>query len=635
MAHRSSLLRRVARNRSGNVMYMTAGLLLPIIACVGAGVDLGQAYMAQARLQQACDAGVLAGRREMAEGNFNGQAQQAAERMFQYNYPNDIYQSRHVSFTPTASGASDVSGHAEATVDTILMHVFGKDDFALEVDCTARLEIANSDIMFVLDTTGSMAQTNAGDSVSRIASLRTEVMAFYDTMASAQSGNAQIRYGFVPYSSNVNVGQILNSSWMNDIATVPSRTGAWVQAGSTGPTPNNPSWPSYNSYANVTPLQVAAGRTSTNCASTTPPSNSIAYGTPSSPSVNTSGTNPRTTTTSTTRTETETNYRYNWNNTGGGASSCRLQQRTRTRTVTTSSSVTDEYRYTYRNIAYNAAALLSGSTISAPSGPLGANVSTGWNGCIIERQTVAFDDAAPVPAGAWDLDIDMPATSVASRWNMHLPALAHPRAWNPYDSQSSSNVTTINDYGSYNNSANATGGWAACPSPAMRLRTFTSSQRPVMQSYVDSLVAIGGTYHDVGMIWGTRLLSPNGLFAADNNAAPNGAPIGRHLIFMTDGQMAPNPGIYGFQGQEYINGRVGSTNGDELTARHNARFQAACNAAKSRNTTVWVIAFGTSLSSDMTTCATGGNAFQANNSAQLRARFQQIARQITRLRLQQ
>ena len=99
--------------------------------------------------------------------------------------------------------------------------------------------------------------------------------------------------------------------------------------------------------------------------------------------------------------------------------------------------------------------------------------------------------------------------------------------------------------------------------------------------------------------------------------------------------MAPNPGIYGFQGQEYTMGRVGSTDSDELIARHNARFQHACNAAKSRNATVWVIAFGTTLNQDMIDCASGGSAFQANNSTQLRQRFQQIAQQITRLRLQQ
>ena len=61
MTIRSKLMRRLRTETAGNVMYLTAGMLLPILATIGAGVDLGQAYMAQSRLQQACDAGVLAG----------------------------------------------------------------------------------------------------------------------------------------------------------------------------------------------------------------------------------------------------------------------------------------------------------------------------------------------------------------------------------------------------------------------------------------------------------------------------------------------------------------------------------------------------------------------------------------------
>lgn len=639
MAQSSTLLRRLRQDRKGNVMYLTAGLLIPVLATIGAGVDLGQAYMAKARLQQACDAGVLAGRREMADGGFNGQARQAAEQMFEFNYPDDIYESRNVNFDVSSSGASDVSGTASATVDTIIMHMFGKESFALEVDCAARLEIANSDIMFVLDTTGSMLEVNPGDVQNRMSAMRTEVMAFYDTMASASTGSAQIRYGFVPYSSNVNVGQILraaNPSWVSNSITIPSRTGQFVQTGSGGPTPNNPAWSAWSTYANLTPIQVASGRTSANCASAPGlPPNSVTQGATSAPTVTTTGTNPRTTTTSTTRPETESNHRWNWNNTGGGAASCRLQRRTRTRTVTTSSFVTEEYRYTYQNMTYDVGSAIGGGSVTFPTGTNGANVSASWNGCIVERNTVAFGANAAVPNGALDLDIDMIPSSEASRWRGHFPALAHPRAANPYDTQGTANVTTTSDWASYTSAANVSGGWAACPSPASRLRPYPSSQRAAMQAYVNSLVAVGGTYHDVGMVWGARLISPTGLFASDNAAAPNGAPISRHIIFMTDGQMAPNPGIYGFQGQEYTMGRVGSTSTTELTARHNARFQHACTQAKQRNITVWVIAFGTTLNADMTQCASGGSAFQANNSTQLRQRFQQIAQQITRLRLQQ
>ena len=36
--------------------------LIPILAMIGGGIDMGRGYLSQSRLQQACDAGVLAGR---------------------------------------------------------------------------------------------------------------------------------------------------------------------------------------------------------------------------------------------------------------------------------------------------------------------------------------------------------------------------------------------------------------------------------------------------------------------------------------------------------------------------------------------------------------------------------------------
>lgn len=623
------MIGKLRRDARGNIMYLTAGLIVPIIATVGSGVDLGQAYMAKTRLQQACDAGVLAGRRSMAEGNFTTAASTAATNMFNANYPTGIYDSTGISFSPSQRGASEVTATANATIQTVIMHMFGKETFALSVNCTAKLEISNADIMFVLDTTGSMSATNAGDAVNKITALRTEVMAFFDTVAGAQSGDAQIRYGVMPYSSNVNVGRLLytaNTTWIANDLTIPSRIGAWVQTGTTGPTTTNGSWSSYSSWANTGVL--VSGRTSSNCSSAAAPATTITNGTPTV-TTSTSGTNPQTTTTTSVVTQTETSYQNIWS-----SGACRQQRRTRTRTATTVSSVTREFRYTYRMINYNTSAVLpSGGTMTAPTGALGANVTASWNGCILERDTVAFDDAATLPAGVHDLDIDTLPSSSATRWRVFLPQITHPRASSPSTSQSPSpaDVVTTSDYPAY--TAHSAGGWDACPTQAMKLTAMTSANRSTFNTYINSLNPIGGTYHDVGMVWGTRFISPSGIFAAENATAPNGMPISRHIIFMTDGDMAPNAGIYGFQGEEYLHGRVGSTNSTELIARHNRRLNEACSAAKSRNITVWVVSFGTALTPQLQACASGDKAYQASNNAQLRSNFQAIAQQITRLRL--
>ncbi|WP_246202838.1 VWA domain-containing protein [Sphingomonas lacunae] len=611
-------------------MYMTAGLLMPIMATIGAGVDLGQAYMAKGRLQQACDAGVLAGRKKMADGQFTTQAEAAANRMFEFNFPSDMYGSTNVTFTPVQRSASEVTATATATVNTIIMNIFGKQTIPLSVSCTAKLEIANADIMLVLDTTGSMANFNSGDSVSRLDALKTEVMSFFDTITDAQAGDSVIRFGVVPYSSNVNVGQILrtaNPNWLSTTTPIPSRTGQWVQTGTSGPTTTNSSWSSYSSWVNTG--VIVSGRTSSNCSSAPRPATSIINGTATT-TTNTTGTNPQTTTTSTVTPQTEQSYRNFWT-----SSACREQRRTRTRNSTTASSVTREWRYTYQTINYDVSGIINGSGLTVPTGPLGANVTASWNGCILERDTVAFASNASIPSTAYDLDIDLVPTSNATRWGLAIPNIAHPRNSSVgSSSQTSANVTTTSDFASYADSSIASLGYSACPTQAMKLTAMTSADRATMQNYVNSLIAIGGTYHDVGMVWGARLVSPTGLFASENATAPNGMPISRHIIFMTDGEMAPNGGIYGFQGQEFVQNRVGGTsNSTEYVARHNARFLAACDAAKSRNITVWMVSFGTALTTQMQQCASGDKAYTAANNAQLRTQFQAIAQQITRLRI--
>jgi hypothetical protein len=572
---------------------------------------------------------VLAGRKKMADGNFNAQAEAAADRMFNFNFPSDMYGSTGVTFNPTQRSASEVTATATATVNTIIMNIFGKQTIPLSVTCTAKLEIANADIMLVLDTTGSMANFNSGDSVSRLDALKTEVMSFFDTITDAQAGDSVIRFGVVPYSSNVNVGRILyaaNTSWLSTTAPIPSRTGAWVQTGTTGPTVTNSSWSSYSAWANTGVL--VSGRTSSNCSSATAPALSITNGTATT-TTGTTGTSPRTTTTTTVTPQTETSFQNVWS-----SSACRQQSRTRTRNSSSVSSVTQEYRYTYSTINYNVSNVLNNTALTVPSGTLGANVTASWNGCIMERDTVAFASTASVPSGALDLDIDLVPNSEASRWRVAIPNIAHPRASSVSSTQSSADLTTTSDFASYASSANVSGGWSACPTQAMKLTAMTTASRSTFQSYINSLVAVGGTYHDVGMVWGARFVSPTGLFASENATAPNGMPISRHIIFMTDGEMAPNPGIYGFQGQEWIQGRVGSaSNNTEYVARHNRRFLAACDAAKSRNITVWMVSFGTALTTQMQQCASGDKSYMAANNAQLRTQFQAIAQQITRLRI--
>jgi hypothetical protein len=132
-------------------------------------------------------------------------------------------------------------------------------------------------------------------------------------------------------------------------------------------------------------------------------------------------------------------------------------------------------------------------------------------------------------------------------------------------------------------------------------------------------------------------MSPNGLFASENATAPNGRPISRHIIFMTDGMMNTPPAMYSSHGYEESDRRVSgiavTPTTSDLNNRHNARFQALCNQARANNIVVWTIAFGTSNPSTLVSCADAGKSYVATDSAALTAQFQQIAASIAKLRL--
>lgn len=650
-AERQTFLRRLRRDTRGNTMFLVAASMIPLLGMIGSAVDISRAYMAKLRLQQACDAGVLAGRRAMGGSSFSADSEAEAKKMFNFNFPDGLYGSQDVEFTPALSteNVNEVKAEATTVLPTSIMRVLNFQQFDLQVDCQAKLEIANTDIMLVLDTTGSMTAVNPGDSVSRMDALKDVTVNFFDTISAAQTGDGRIRYGVVPFSSSVNVGGILtdaNPDWISDNSFIPSRTANFdvVQdpmTSNTGSFSNGPT--SYiTAYTNT--ATYSTGWTSSGCNARTPPANSAAtpVGTATTTltgtTTNAAGAVVRTYTT--TQTYQFFNYRYQYQS---SSARCYVQQRTGQYVRTTPSSTTtpaprNVFRnYTYNDITYDVTGIKEDDSMVVPNGVNGAEVTATWAGCIMERRTVPFGVGGGVPSQAIDLDVDMvPTTDDDTKWHMVLPQIAYPRAAAPWLAPSTTGAfTTTADHYDYADPYVNSLGWGVCPSPAMKLTTMTSADRSTFEGYINGLTAVGGTLHDSGMAWGVRLMSPTGLFASENTTAPNGNPISRHLIFMTDGETQHRLGNYGYQGYNYTMNRVGGSTDTELTDRTVRRFHVLCDAAKARNITVWVISFGVAMSPNMSTCASGDKAYQADNAEELEAKFQLIAAQISKLRLSQ
>lgn len=636
------------RDQRGNAMMLTAAAIVPVLGMIGSGIDIGRAYMAQLRLQQACDAGVLAGRRAMAGGTYTAAAQAEANAMFAFNYTAGAYGSTGVTFASQALNASDVAGSASARLPTQIMKIFGFDDFNLAVTCTAKLEVSNTDIMMVLDVTGSMRNTNSGDSVTRLEALQAASIAFFDTLTTADLGDGRLRFGIVPYSNTVNVGAILleeNPSFISDEVEMPTRVATFIDVWGTGTTttgspssstyPGNPtSGSSWSGWSNF-----GSGITQANCSIPTQAAGGTATKTGSPRSTQTDqyidGDGNRVTTSNVEQDWTYTRYEYRWN-TSSSPNRCQRRTRPHIYTETSPSTLTQPpvkqfSHFTYQNESLDVSPAKYGNALTFKTGTRGVDETFTWDGCIIERATRPFGPTSTAPSDAYDMNINLvPTDDADTQWKMFLPEFAYSRSTpTPTVSYSTSNVNSFGDQ------ADSGSDIAACPPPTMRLTTMTAADRDTFIDRIETLRPQGFTYHDVGMVWGARLLSPTGILAADNATAPNNRPINRHIVFMTDGEPTAPRNNFSFQSEERSTGRIGASSDSDAVNRHTNRFQQICAQARGNNTTIWVVSFGTSLTANLRNCASPGAAYQANNAAQLNEQFQAIARQISKLRLSQ
>lgn len=307
--------------------------------------------------------------------------------------------------------------------------------------------------------------------------------------------------------------------------------------------------------------------------------------------------------------------------------------------------------WTYRPVTYDVSSFLSGGSITTPTGNSGSNVTFSWGGCVEEPRTdssiSSSSSQTSIPSDAYDLDVDLIPSSTDTQWKPYLAA-----AWTgsqgaytsaEYYRPTSSNYTSTSDFG----------GWTqkACPQQASLLAVRDRSE---LQTYLNSLYADGGTYHDIGMIWGARLLSPNGIFGPDNPSTYNDRPVHRFIIFMTDGFLDTDKcvpvssrcgSLYSAYGLEGISnnpgpgfdGRVtGGGSGADPDGAHRTRFLMACNAAKQMGASIWAIDFGASAGNDATlmSCANSSDQYAvAANSTDLINKFAEIGKNIGALRL--
>jgi Flp pilus assembly protein TadG len=559
VARSTGFLTRLRKDQRGNTLMMVGAAIFPMIAFIGSGMDMSRAYLVKTRMQQACDAGALAGRKAMAGTTLSASDKTTAENFFRFNFPNGTMATAPLTvatdgvegpnkITIGLDSSNQVGMTATAVMPNMLMQVFGYDTQTIRVSCKAEEYYVNTDVMLVLDTTGSMNctisdATSCGQptekSGSKMEDLRAAVKTLYTNLRPAQlaleAKSLRMRIGWVPYSSTVNTGRLV-------YAIDPTAI-------------KNPS-----TYYNATPTSY------------------------------TGGTRPA-----------------SWF-TGTGSSD--------------------------------------------------------WNGCIVERDTVdtITSTSTSIPSGAYDLDIATMPTTAATRWAAHDPEKMLNFDWWIKEDTSTTPPTmlakTSSDSGyykpaNYSDALLKKYGYSSCAHPAVKMQVWAS--QAAFDTEINKIVTgNGGTYHDIGMIWGTRMIANTGIFGAGNPDTFNSVKVRRTIVLVTDGLMSPNNRVYGAYSQEKDANRtyadaesVGSTwsgsawvpnsQSIEYKARHEKRFNLMCDRAKAMNIDIWVVAIldaATPISTSLQNCASNSaQAVKASNTTALNNAFKAVSDKVGNLRI--
>jgi Flp pilus assembly protein TadG len=588
----STFLSRLRRNERGNVVALVAASLIPLLGAIGGGVDMTRAYMAEARLAQACDAAALAGRKVMTDNDADegSEARDEIEKFVAYNFPEGTFGATEVVMAePEVSDSGELTLALSSSIPAQLLHLVGVDSISINAECSARRSGVNVDVMLALDVTGSMAWSIAGSadgSNARIIALRAAAKSFLGVLNElhtqlADSG-MRVRVGILPYSQAANVGKLLyaedptyidysSQPYATDLGNPTMETQwnsfrsrweyRWVNASVSG---------SYDDETLSLDEFVTKG---------------LAETTPANP--------------------------YAWKG-------C-VEMRS---TVTDIDSGDDPYT-TIPNNAWDILDVAPGESYGGGTAPKWRPFfASPWEGANTYGPKTSGSDmtltSAPWSQVNWDMN---------TSWRTSTSIVY--------------NDTALSYSSDYNGGKSTRGPNKNCPDEARLLATIDDTEETSLGSYIDALKPNGGTYHDIGMYWALALISPNAPFENETSYLAAGysgdAPeVKKYIVFMTDGELDPSTSYTAYSRYDWD--KRTSTSTSEPTAQHRARFRMVCEAAKKQGIEVATVVFSTSVGdtdrTSLESCATSSDQYyEADTAEDLEEAFTNIAENIGYLRV--
>jgi Flp pilus assembly protein TadG len=205
-----SLLKKYAKDVSGNTAVMLSLAAIPMMLGAGAAVDMIRASNTRTILQAAADSAALA-------GAVSGKSDDAALQVIVSDYLKANHAEYALSAVKSIKQKMDKTKHSfevsvDGSMDTGFMFLAGISK--LDVGAYSEVELGGNglEVVMALDNTESMNYEG------RLPALKTAAKSLVDTVldGSGMSG-AYVKVGIVPFSNYVNVGLGNRSKWWIDV----------------------------------------------------------------------------------------------------------------------------------------------------------------------------------------------------------------------------------------------------------------------------------------------------------------------------------------------------------------------------------------------------------------------------------
>ena len=200
---------RLGRDTSGNVAFLFALVLIPILTATGAAIDYNRAMTARSKLATAVDAATLAlARQPMQE---DGSAQQFLTDYISQTLDAVGFNASTWSITSFTQTHQAIDVAVAGSMDTVIMGLVNIDHIPFGTSTSVVREQKKVELALVLDNTGSM------NSSGKIGALRDAANELIDIMFEGANSAENVDVALVPFVTSVNIraADVFNMDWMD------------------------------------------------------------------------------------------------------------------------------------------------------------------------------------------------------------------------------------------------------------------------------------------------------------------------------------------------------------------------------------------------------------------------------------